>query len=102
MSDPGSIKRLSASHAYLLSAAKFVSGGVPGNVPATHVPFAEVESALNKSSLIDCIDALAHAGSLENPRAGFWRDLERATEALGLPGRSATYCLRFLVAVGNK
>jgi hypothetical protein len=96
MNNPARIKRLLSTHAHLLSAKQYVSLRVPSDIPDSHVALAEVEQRLSEEALVSCMDLLAACGVQERPRGGFWRDMERAAEALGHMERATAYRARFL------
>ena len=96
MASPARIKQLSSAHAYLRSAARYVLTTLPPDVPAATVALGEVESVLTESLLISCMDALVVADGCEAARGGFWRDLQRAAEALGLVDQATSFHARFL------
>lgn len=101
MNDPVRIKQLSLAHAHLLSAKRYVSISLPLGIPDNHVALAEVQQRLPEEVLLSCMDLLASRGLQECPRAGFWRDMERAAETLGRLEQAAAYRARFLLTLGN-
>jgi hypothetical protein len=99
MADPARIKRLSTAHAWLRSAAAYVSAAVPESVTRGHVPLADIESALSEADMSLWIDLLVEAAAKHQVRAGFWRDLERAATVLGLSERKSLFHQRFQEAL---
>lgn len=71
-------------------------------MPLGNVALGDVEKALPERELVSFMDFLAARGVEEAPRAGFWRDLERAAEALCQAERASTYHVRFLATLANE
>ena len=83
MPTPDTTKRLAIIHSHLLSAHKYLNAVVDTNVPLKPIALGSVEAELADGSLVALFEKLVEAGLKELPRGGFWRDLERAAEAMG-------------------
>lgn len=99
--DVASLKRLSSLHTNLRSAAGNLNVPVPPHIPE-YVTLAQTLELLSEPVLLAWMTELAEAGLIAWPKAAFWRDLERAAEAVGSQDRAAEYRAQFLGAVADK
>lgn len=103
MTDVARITRLSAAHASLLAAASYLKPLLrPPELPSEAVPLGKVLDVLSEISLREWMVELSARGAVESPKAGFWRDLERAAESLALHEQQATFRAAFLTAARQK
>ena len=103
MADVARIKQLSTVHANLLSAAEYLEPfSRPPEMPSNAVPLGKVLDVLSEISLQEWMAQLSASGSGQSPKAGFWRDLERAAESLALHEQQATFRSAFLTAARHK
>lgn len=99
--DVGKITRLLALHANLRFAAGYLGVPIPPHIPE-RVTLAQALELLSEQALLAWMIELAVVGAAGRPKAAFWRDLERAAEAVGLQERAAEYRAQFLGAVADK
>jgi hypothetical protein len=99
--DVTQMKRLSVVHTSLRFAAGYLDEPISAHIPE-HVTLAQTLELLSEPVLLAWMTELAEAGVVAKPKAAFWRDLERAAEAVGLRERAAEYRAQFLSTVAAK
>lgn len=101
MVDPHLWKQWKVCTALLADARRYLVEAAPHLQHEGLSELAQFEEYLQHNELGLALEELAELGKAHPCRGGFWRDLERAAEAMKLPDRAEEYRKAFLSVVSG-